>query len=277
MKTSDIFDVQGFGVIVTGAASGLGLGFAEALAANGARVTLMDMNAATLAAQVARLSDLGYDVRGVQLDVTDRPALHRAFDETAALYGRLDVVFANAGIDPGPGFVSGTVGGSDRTRPEEYALENYADARWDKVIEVNLNSVFSTLKAAARNMKPQRRGRIIVTTSIAAFGNEAAIGAAYMAAKAGAAHLMRNAALELAKYNIRVNAIAPGPFLTNIGDGYVQDPKVQEVFARTVPLGRIGKPSEMAGLALFLASEASSFVTGEQIVIDGGANMGMPD
>ncbi|MEA1672784.1 SDR family NAD(P)-dependent oxidoreductase [Nitrospirillum sp. BR 11163] len=277
MNSSDIFDVRGLGVIVTGGASGLGLGFAEALAANGARVTLMDMNETTLAAQVERLSGLGYDVRGVRLDVTDRPALHQAFDETTALYGRLDVVFANAGIDPGPGFVTGTIGSNDRTRPEEFALENYADARWDRVIEVNLNSVFSTLKAAARNMKPQRRGRIIVTTSIAAFANEAAIGAAYMATKAGAAHLMRNAALELAKHNIRVNAIAPGPFLTNIGDGYIQDPKIQEVFARAVPLGRIGKPADMTGLALFLASEASSFVTGEQIVIDGGAHMGMPD
>jgi NAD(P)-dependent dehydrogenase (short-subunit alcohol dehydrogenase family) len=277
MNSSDIFDVRGFGVIVTGGASGLGLGFAEALANNGARVTMMDINATNLAAQVERLTAAGHDVRGVRLDVTDRPALHQAFDETTALYGRLDVVFANAGIDPGPGFVSGTIGSSDRTRPEEFALENYADARWDRVIEVNLNSVFSTLKAAARNMKPQRRGRIIVTTSIAAFANEAAIGAAYMAAKAGAAHLMRNAALELAKYNIRVNAIAPGPFVTNIGDGYVQDPRVQEVFARAAPLGRVGKPEEMAGLALFLASEASSFVTGEQIVVDGGTHMGAPD
>lgn len=277
MSVPEIFDVNGYGVIVTGGASGLGLGFAEALASHGARVTIMDLNAERMKGEVERLCALGYDVRGVQLDVTDRAALHAAFDETTAHYGRLDVVFANAGIDPGPGFVSGTVGGSERTRPEQFALENYEDARWDKVIEINLNSVFSTLKASARNMKPRGTGRIIVTTSIAAFGNEAAIGAAYMAAKAGAAHLMRNAALELAKYNIRVNGIAPGPFHTNIGDGYINDPKVQEVFAQTVPLGRIGKPSDMTGLALLLASEASSFITGAQIVIDGGANMGAPD
>lgn len=277
MSTPDIFDVTGFGVIVTGGASGLGLGFAEALAKHGARVTIMDINPERIETETARLSGLGYDVRGVQLDVTDRAALHTAFDETTAYYGRLDVVFANAGIDPGPGFVSGTVGGDDRSRPQEFALENYEDARWDKVIEINLNSVFSTLKASARNMKPRSRGRIIVTTSIASFNNEAAIGAAYMAAKAGAAHLMRNAALELAAYGIRVNGIAPGPFHTNIGDGYINDPKVQEVFSSTVPLKRIGKPAEMEGLALLLASEASSFITGAEIVIDGGARMGAPD
>lgn len=277
MSTPNIFDVSGYGVIVTGGASGLGLGFTEALASHGARVTIMDLNKQRMDACVERLVGQGCDVRGVQLDVTDRAALHAAFDETTAHYGRLDVVFANAGVDPGPGFVSGTVGGSERTRPSEFALENYEDARWDKVIDINLNSVFSTLKAAARNMKPRKTGRIIVTTSIAALGNEPAIGAAYMAAKAGAAHLMRNAALELAAYNIRVNAIAPGPFHTNIGDGYINDPKVQEVFAQTVPLKRIGKPSEMAGLALLLASEASSFMTGSQVVIDGGANMGVAD
>ena len=92
--------------------------------------------------------------------MTDRPALHRAFDETAALYGRLDVVFANAGIDSGPGFVT-----LDRkTRVPEGAVENYDDARWNRVIETNLNSVFTTIKAAARHMKKRNSGRIIVTT-----------------------------------------------------------------------------------------------------------------
>lgn len=276
MELKEMFNVAGYGVIVTGGATGIGLAFTEILAEHGARVTIMDINAAKMESEVTRMTQLGWDVRGVVVDVSDRPGVHRAFDETTAYYNRLDVVFANAGIDPGPGFAHGTIGGELPTRPPEFAIENYADERWDRVIDVNLNSVFTTIKAAARNMKPRNSGRIIVTTSVASVLNEAAIGVAYMAAKAGAAHLMRNAALELARYNILVNAIAPGPFITDIGGGYVHDPKVQEAFASVVPVGRIGKTQELKGLALFLASPASSFVTGEQFIVDGGCQVGRP-
>jgi NAD(P)-dependent dehydrogenase (short-subunit alcohol dehydrogenase family) len=268
-----MYKVEGYGAIVTGGASGLGLCFTEVLAENGARVTMLDLSRERLDKETVRLRGLGYDVRGTAVDVTDRAAVHKAFDETAALYGRLDVVFANAGIDPGPGFVS-----FDRkSRPAEGQFENYEDSRWDKVIDTNLNSVFTTIKAAAKHMKPRKSGRIIVTTSIAATLNEAAIGSAYMAAKAGAAHLMRNAALELASYNILVNAIAPGPFVTNIGGGHMFTSVVRDAFAKSVPLHRCGDTEEMKGLALFLASPASSFVTGAQIVIDGGASLGVAD
>ena len=123
-------------------------------------------------------------------------------------------------------------------------------------------------------MKPRQSGRIIVTTSMAAFEIEAGIGAAYMAAKAAAAHLMRNAALELAKYQITVNAIAPGWFITNIGGGWMQKKEVQDQAAQWVPLRRVASTEEMKGLALFLASPASSYVTGSQIVIDGGCQLG---
>lgn len=276
MKLTEMFNVSGHGVIVTGGAAGIGLAFTEALAEHGARVTIMDVNKSKMDQEVARMTALGWDVRGIVLDVTDRPALHRAFDETTAYYGKLDVVFANAGIDPGPGFAQGTIGGEKPTRPPEFAIENYADERWDRVIDVNLNSVFTSIKAAARNMKPRNSGRIIVTTSVASVLNEAALGVAYMASKAGAAHLMRNAALELAKYNILVNSIAPGPFITDIGGGYVHDPRVQEAFASVVPIGRIGNTEELKGLALYLASQASSFVTGEQFVIAGGCQVGRP-
>lgn len=268
-----MFKVEGYGAIVTGGASGLGLAFTEVMAENGARVTMLDLSAERLEAETKRLKGQGFDVRGVQVDVTDRAAVHKAFDETAALYGRLDVVFANAGIDPGPGFVT-----FDRTRrPDEGQIDNYADARWDKVIDTNLHSVFTTIKAAAKHMKPRKSGRIIVTTSVAAYLNEAAIGAAYMAAKAGAAHLMRNAALELARFNILVNAIAPGPFVTNIGGGHMFTSTVRDAFAKGVPLHRCAETEEMKGLALFLASPASSFVTGAQITIDGGMSLGQAD
>jgi NAD(P)-dependent dehydrogenase (short-subunit alcohol dehydrogenase family) len=219
---------------------------------------------------VSTLRAAGHDVRGQAVDVTDREALEQSFAATVKEYGRLDVVFANAGIDPGIGFVS-----MDRSgRLIDGAIENYESERWNKVIELNLNSVFTTISAAARWMKPQNSGSIIVTTSIAAFILEPAIGAAYMAAKAGAAHLMRNAALELAKHRIRVNAIAPGFFVTNIGGGWMKDPAAQAPVAKAVPIGRVGSTEELKGLALYLASPASSYMTGSQLTIDGGLSIG---
>ncbi|HEY2591333.1 MAG TPA: SDR family NAD(P)-dependent oxidoreductase, partial [Steroidobacteraceae bacterium] len=109
MKIAELFKVQGYGVVVTGGASGLGLGYAEALAENGARVTLLDVDPRRIEEETGRLRKAGYDVRGEVVDVTDHPALDRAVDAAAEAYGRLDVVFANAGIDSGPGFVSGWV------------------------------------------------------------------------------------------------------------------------------------------------------------------------
>ncbi len=276
MKISELFAVEGYGVVVTGAASGLGLAYAEALAENGARVTLLDLNARMLAEETERLRAAGFDVRGQTVDVTDHAALDKAVDEAARAYGRLDVVFANAGIDSGPGFLGAWVG-EERPRIEQGALERYSDERWNKVIEVNLNSVFATMRAAARHMKPRKSGRIIVTTSLAALKCEAAIGAAYMAAKAGAAHLMHNVALELAAYNITVNAIAPGFFITNIGGGHAKNPEVQKAVGQRIPMHRVGFPPDIKGLALFLASPGSAYLTGQQIVIDGGWGLGEAD
>jgi NAD(P)-dependent dehydrogenase (short-subunit alcohol dehydrogenase family) len=276
MKVSELFNVNGFGVIVTGGASGIGLGYAEALAENGARVTLLDSHAQRITEETRRLQAAGLDVQGKVVDVTDHPALDKAFDEAAARYGKLDVVFANAGIDPGPGFV-GAWFGANRARPLEGALENYTDERWNRAIEINLNGIFATLRAAARHMKPRNSGRIIVTTSVAAFRVEPAVGAAYMAAKAACAHLVHNVALELAAHNITVNAIAPGLFVTNIGGGHLKNPDAQKVFAEQVPMHRIGFPVDMHGLALFLASPASAYITGQQIAIDGGYSLGSAD
>ena len=276
MRVAELFSVAGYGVIVTGGASGLGLAYAEALAENGARVTLLDLSDSALAGEIRRLRAAGYDVRGERVDVTDHGALDRAFDAAASEYGRLDVVFANAGVDSGAGFLGSWVG-AQRPRVAAGALENYSDERWNRVIDINLNGVFATLRAAARHLKPRRSGRIIVTTSLAALKCEAAIGAAYMAAKAGAAHLVHNVALELAAYNITVNAIAPGFFITNIGGGHAKSPAVQEAVAKVVPMHRVGWPEDIKGLALFLASPASAYLTGQQIVIDGGWGLGEAD
>lgn len=276
MKVSELFAVEGYGVVVTGGASGLGLGYAEALAANGARVTLLDVDAGRIAAETQRLVSAGLDVRGQVVDVTDHPALDAAFEEAVRVHGRLDVVFANAGIDSGAGFLSGWFG-SERPRVPEGALESYSDERWSRVIEINLNGIFATVRAATRHMKPRRAGRIILTTSLASTHVEPAIGSAYMTAKAGAAHFMRCAAQELAAYGITVNAIAPGFFVTNIGGGHAHNPQVQEAMSKVIPMHRVGLPRDMYGLALFLASPASSYLTGQEIIIDGGWGLGVAD
>ncbi|MGA2343293.1 MAG: SDR family NAD(P)-dependent oxidoreductase [Steroidobacteraceae bacterium] len=276
MKIEELFSVNGYGVVVTGGASGLGLGYAEALAENGAAVTVLDLDAARVAEETRRLRSLGFSVRGEVVDVCDHAALDRAIDAAVAAHGRLDVVFANAGIDSGPGFVVGWAG-SQRARTRDGPLERYTDERWNRVIEINLNGIFATLRAGARIMRPQRSGRMIVTTSVAAYQCEPAVGAAYMAAKAGAAHLMRSVALELAAFNITVNAIAPGFFVTNIGGGHAKQASVQAAMGTVIPMHRVGFPDDIKGLALFLASPASAYLTGQQISIDGGWTLGMAD
>jgi NAD(P)-dependent dehydrogenase (short-subunit alcohol dehydrogenase family) len=276
VNVSSQFDVSGFGVVVTGGASGLGLAYGEVLAAHGARVTLIDVDEAALAEQAARLQGDGFDVSAAVADVTDHPALDRAIDEAAAAYGRLDVAFANAGIDPGVGFVAAWAGG-DRARVPEGALEVYTDERWNRVLDINLSGIFATARAAARHMRQRGFGRIILTTSLAATKVEPAIGSAYMAAKAGAKHLMHCLALELAADNITCNAIAPGFFVTNIGGGHAHDPDLQAALAQEIPMHRVGRPDEIKGLALFLASRASDYITGQEIIIDGGWGLGRAD
>jgi NAD(P)-dependent dehydrogenase (short-subunit alcohol dehydrogenase family) len=230
---------------------------------------MFDADPQRIDSEVGRLRAAGLDVAGGVLDVTDHAALDAAVDSLPARYGTLEAVFANAGIDSGPGFVTGWAG-EERPRAPEGELERYTDQRWNRVIEVNLNGVFATVRAAARHMKKQRRGRIVITTSLAGRRVEPAIGSAYMAAKAGAAHFMRCAALELAAYGVTVNAIAPGFIVTNIGGGHAKAAEVQKRMARVIPLGRVGLPADLHGLAIFLASAASSYVTGQEIVIDGG-------
>ncbi|HEY2602083.1 MAG TPA: SDR family NAD(P)-dependent oxidoreductase [Thermoleophilaceae bacterium] len=275
-STAASFDVSGYGVAVTGGASGLGLAYGEVMAAGGARVTLIDLDADAAAEQAERLRGQGLDVRGAVADVTDHATLDRVIDEAAAEYGRLDVVFANAGIDPGIGFL-GAWAGSSRPRVDEGALELYTDERWKRVIDINLTGIFATARAAARHMRPRKSGRIIVTTSMAATHIEPAIGHAYATAKAGARHLVHGLALEFAAYGITVNAIAPGFFVTNIGGGHAKLPETQEALSKDIPMHRVGWPDDIKGLALFLASPASAYITGQEILIDGGWGLGRAD
>ena len=266
---ANLFDVRGLVTVITGAASGIGLAYAEILAENGASVVLTDINAEGLRSAAQNLSQSGGTVSTEILDVTDREAVDRVFDGVAERHGRIDVVFANAGIDAGPGFI-----GMSGDRSAGGAFEDLSDGQWDKIINADLTSVFTTMRAAVRHMRPRRQGRIIVTTSVAALRPEAIVSTPYMPAKAAAAHLVRQAALELAEYNILVNAIAPGPFVTNIAGGHMRNPEVQKAFASLTPLGRVATTEEIKGAALYLASPASTYVTGTQLVVDGGVLLG---
>ena len=198
--------------------------------------------------------------------------MQRAVDGVVDRFGRLDIAFINAGIGGGPGFLD-MVG----NRNPAGAVENLDDNFWYGHINGNLSSVFVSLKCIVPVMRAQKSGSIVVTTSVAALKAENFVCTAYLAAKAGAAHLVRQVALELAGSNVRVNAIAPGAFITGIGGGRMADPAVQQRFAAANPVGRMATPDEIQGLALFLASPASSYVTGAQLSIDGGGSLGEAD
>jgi len=266
MKSSELFDVSGLVTIVTGGAKGLGRSMAEAMIDNGAQVVLFDIDSKTLDATVADLASRG-EVSGVVVDVTERTALANAINDVAARFGRLDVVFANAGVAAGPGFLD-----YDRNRHPEGALEAIPEALWDSVVAINLTGAFNTLRAAAPHMKKQKSGRIILTASIAGIRPSTVVGSTYPITKAGVLQLTKQAALELAKYNVMVNAIVPGPFLTDL-----TNPELKKVFEARAPSHRVADATEIQGLALFLASPASSYVTGTHMVIDGGATLGPAD
>jgi NAD(P)-dependent dehydrogenase (short-subunit alcohol dehydrogenase family) len=268
-RTLDQFDIKGRSALVTGGASGLGLAYAEAMAEAGAAVTIADIDLDGAEREAARLRAEGYRARAAALDVVDRAGTARVFADHAAAFGGLDIAFANAGIDPGAGYWNPA-----GYRNEEGQIDALDPARWDRTIAINLTGVFNTVREAVRLMKPARKGSIIATSSNAALINEPIVGTAYMPAKAGVAHFVRHMAMELAEYRIRVNAIAPGPFVTNIGNGWLKDPVVRAAWDVKVPLGRMAEPYQIKPLALYLASDASSYMTGSQIVIDGGFMVG---
>ena len=273
MKTLDQFDLTGRSGLVTGAASGIGLAYAEVLAEAGAKVTLTDIDAEGAARECARLVDQGFEARWDSCDVSRLEDVARAFDHHVAAYGGCDVAFANAGLDVGNGFWT-----PEGTRNPEGQIDVYDPDRWYKSIGINLNGVFHTVREAARVMKAnkaRRGGSIVITSSNAAEVNEAIVGVPYMAAKAGVKHFMRHAAYELAAYGIRVNAIAPGPFVTNIGDGWVKkNPAAKAAWDELVPVGKMAETYQIKPLALLLASDAGSYMTGAHVMIDGGMQLG---
>jgi NAD(P)-dependent dehydrogenase (short-subunit alcohol dehydrogenase family) len=260
---ASLFNVQDRVALVTGGASGLGLAIAGILADCGARVVVADRDEQRLGAAVADLSTRGRADAAV-VDVSDGGAIAHLAKSIVARYGRLDVAFANAGIGGGrpPGHPSGSV--------DSFDLD-----QWHQMLGVNLHGVMHTVRVAARQMKKQRSGSIIVTASTAGLRQDPFVSYPYVVAKAGVINLVRQAALDLARWQIRINAIAPGPFRTNIGGGPAA-PEAEARWQAAVPLGRMGNPSEIRGLALLLASDASTFMTGGVYLVDGGQMLMSP-
>jgi NAD(P)-dependent dehydrogenase (short-subunit alcohol dehydrogenase family) len=259
-----LFDVGGKVVLVTGGGSGLGLAIAGVLADCGARVVIADRDERRLKDASAGLAGRGPAEQAL-VDVSDPRAVTELADGIVARHGRLDVAFANAGIGGGrpPGHPAGSI---DRLDLDQ----------WHTLLGVNLHGVVHTVRAAAGHMKQQRSGSIIVTASTAGLRQDPFVSYSYTVAKAGVVNLVRQAALDLARWQVRVNAIAPGPFRTNIGGGGPMPPEAVARWNAAVPLGRMGDPAEIRGLALLLASDASSFMTGGVYLADGGQMLMSP-
>ena len=247
---ADIFSVTGKTAFLTGAAAGLGRAMAEALGENGATLCLYDRDSAALEATAAALRGQGAKVTTVTGDVTDGPALTQAIANLVAAEGRLDICIANAGIsDASPAL-----------------LHEVQDADWTRVIDVNLNGVFLTCRAALTHMARQGHGKVITVASM--WGLAAPAGAfrrpAYAASKGAVVNLTREMALPYADKGIQVNALCPGIFQTETRP---RDPAAAIAYT---PMGRLGRPEDIKGSLLYLASSASDFVTGTTLVVDGG-------
>ena len=299
----DLFSVRDQVALVTGGASGLGYAFAEILVQAGARVVIADWDADALKRAVTSLADAAMaadqvpPARGVSptggmatpplaagrtVDVSDATATRDLVDRVVASHGRIDIVFANAGI----------ARGRPPLLPEGW-LDDMDMAAYNALIDVNLHGVVYTVQAAARHMKRQRSGSIVTTASTAGMRNDPYTPYSYAIAKAAVVNFTKQAAHDLARWGVRVNAIAPGPFKTNLGSANrtVNTSTVntstanastadsatpagasnEDMWKAVIPLGRMGDPKEIRGLALLLASDAGSFMTGGIYPIDGGA------
>lgn len=261
MNGMNIFDLSSRVALVTGGGSGLGRAFCESLAEFGADIACVGRTEQKLKETVDLVSRFGHRAIAIKADVSRPDEVEDMVKEAVAKLGTVDILFNNAGINHFP------------TRISETPIEN-----WNRIIGINLTGVFLCMRAVLPVMLKQKRGTIINISSIGAFGGSipAVTPAGYGASKAGIIALTKFAAVEYARDGIRVNCIAPGFHKTGLGRPSDDDlaeqreQDLQELISRIVPLGRPGQPIEIKGLALFLASEASSFVTGQVFIQDGG-------
>jgi len=246
------YDLTGRVALVTGAGRGLGEQIALALAEAGADVAVAGRDTARLEVAASNIEQLGRRATVVEVDVQDELQVLRMVDRTREQLGRIDILVNNAGI-------------FQRTPTPELTL-----ARWSQELETNLTGPFLCMKAVHAIMVTQGQGVIINIASVAGLVGRANL-AAYCASKAGLIGLTRALAMEWAPLGIRVNAIAPGQFDTDMGAPLMGNPAALREFLKSVPLSRVGKPREIGVLAVTLASDASAFMTGQVIAIDGGA------
>ncbi|MGA2263993.1 MAG: glucose 1-dehydrogenase [Acidobacteriota bacterium] len=238
-----LFDLSGKAAVVTGAARGLGGAIARGFASAGAKVMAADV--------LEPQGPLPDRVVFRRTDVSSKSEVDALVEETCRRFGRIDIMVANAGIPGGA------------------AAEKETEEGWEKVMAVNAKGVFLCDQAAAHKMIPQGGGTIINTASVLSFiGHPTAI--AYTSSKGAVLQMTRTLSIEWAKYKIRVNAIAPGFFRTPLNQGFLDSDEFMKPIIAKIPLGRIAEPEEIVGTAIYLASDASRFMTGSFIVIDGG-------
>ena len=245
------FKLNGKVALVTGAARGLGRACALALAHEGADIALGLRDVATAAEVEQEIKTMGRKVIRLQMDVSDLQQINDAVARVVEIFGKINILVNNVGVAPG--------------NPAEKVTE----ADFDHTVNLNLKGTFFTAQAVGKQMIKQRSGRIINMSSQAGFialDSESV----YCMTKAGVNHLTKNLASEWAKYNINVNAVAPTFIETPGTEPWLKDKDFRQSVVDRIPLGRIGKPMEVAGAVVFLASDAASLITGEIMLIDGG-------
>lgn len=247
----NLFDLSGRVALVTGAGRGLGMGIARGLAGHGATVVLNDLDESKLEKAVATIGGEGGTVHTQTFSVTDQPAVIAGVAAIEKRVGPIDILVNNAGIQ------------------RRHPLEAFPEDEWRQVIEMNLTSPFLVSKAVVGGMIARQRGKIINVCSLNSEISRPQI-AAYTAAKGGLRMLTKSMALEWAKHNIQTNGIGPGYFNTEMTEALVNDPEFDAFIRRRTPQGRWGVPDDLAGVAVFLASEASNYVNGQLIFVDGG-------
>ncbi|MBA2676867.1 MAG: SDR family oxidoreductase [Ktedonobacteraceae bacterium] len=246
----------GKAVIVTGAAQGIGRTIAEQCIQRGAHVLIFDLDedlAARTARELSPTADRAVSVSG---DVSVRADVQRAVQACLERFGRLDVMVAHAGI------------------ADAVPLLEIDDASWQRIINVNLTGVFLCTQEAGRVMARSGGGTIVVTASTNAFWVESNL-AHYNTSKGGVVAFVRSAAIDLARYKIRVNAVAPGVVLTRIAAWVTEDPALAANYLQHIPLNRFAETIDVAKAVLFLASSDSAYITGQTLVIDGGQTLGI--
>jgi len=250
------FDLSATVALVTGAHRGLGFAIAQGLARAGATVVLNGRTEETLAAAARSLEAQGSCVDTAIFDVTDREAARAAVAKIERTHGHLDILFNNAGIQ--------------RRRP----FAEFPQEDWDALIATNLTAPFIVSQAVLAGMMARKRGKIVHIASLLSELARPGV-VPYAAAKGGVRQLTRGMAVELAPHNIQVNAIAPGYFATEMNRALIDDAAFNAWVCKRTPAGRWGQPDELAGLAVFLASSASDYVSGQMIVIDGAMSVAL--